>query len=206
LAADLETQADGVEITTGCGKTFTIEKDFYTVAVAEEKVSVNSFYPHVIEPAFGLGRILYAVLEHAYNVREGRACLSLHPSVAPIKVALLPLSKNADFDALVADLRDQLISLNLASTVDNSNTSIGRKYARADEIGVPFALTLDFESTTNKDVTVRDRDSLQQIRVSLADAPAIVARLVTGALSWTDAYATYPQFHRPDDEEDKAGK
>jgi len=99
--------------------------------------------PNVIEPSFGIGRILYSLLEHSYWNRAddvNRAVLSLPPTVAPI----VPLSSNAEFKPLVTKVSGKLRALGVASRVDDSNASIGKRYARNDELGTPFGITLDF--------------------------------------------------------------
>lgn len=108
---------------------------------------VREFVPNVIEPSFGIGRILYSLLEHSYWARAddvNRAVLSLPPTVAPIKCLIVPLSSNAEFKPLVSQVSQKLRSLGIASRVDDSNASIGKRYARNDELGTPFGVTLDF--------------------------------------------------------------
>ena len=108
---------------------------------------VREFVPNVIEPSFGIGRILYSLLEHSYWARAddvNRAVLSLPPTVAPIKCLIVPLSSNAEFKPLVTKVSNKLRALGVASRVDDSNASIGKRYARNDELGTPFGVTLDF--------------------------------------------------------------
>lgn len=110
-------------------------------------MTVREFVPNVIEPSFGIGRILYSLLEHSYWARAedvNRAVLSLPPTVAPVKCLIVPLSSNAEFKPLVAQVSQKLRSLGIASRVDDSNASIGKRYARNDELGTPFGVTLDF--------------------------------------------------------------
>lgn len=109
--------------------------------------TVREFVPNVIEPSFGIGRILYSLLEHSYWNRAddvNRAVLSLPPTVAPIKCLIVPLSSNAEFKPLVTKVSGKLRALGIASRVDDSNASIGKRYARNDELGTPFGVTLDF--------------------------------------------------------------
>ena len=109
--------------------------------------TVREFVPNVIEPSFGIGRILYSLLEHSYWNRAddvNRAVLSLPPTVAPIKCLIVPLSSNAEFKPLVTKVSGKLRALGVASRVDDSNASIGKRYARNDELGTPFGITLDF--------------------------------------------------------------
>ncbi|MEO5534417.1 MAG: glycine--tRNA ligase [Pseudolysinimonas sp.] len=131
--------------------------------------------PYVIEPAFGLTRALMAFLVDAYaedeapNTKGGvdtRTVLRLHPKLAPVKAAVLPLSRNEQLSPvardLAADLRkDWMIEFDDAG-------AIGRRYRRQDEIGTPFAVTVDFDTLEDQAVTVRSRDTMSQERVSLA--------------------------------------
>ncbi len=130
--------------------------------------------PYVIEPAAGLTRSLMAFLIDAYtedeapNTKGGvdkRVVLKLDPRLAPVKVAVLPLSRNADLSpkakALAAELRQ---SWNVE--FDDSG-AIGRRYRRQDEIGTPFCVTVDFETLDDDAVTIRERDTMAQERVSL---------------------------------------
>jgi len=85
------------------------------------------------------------------------------------------------------------VGLNLTPRLDDSGVGIGKKYARADELGVPYDVTIDFQSLEDKTVTVRERDSTQQIRVGLRDVSFIVAQLITQTITWESAYNTYPR-------------
>lgn len=108
---------------------------------------VREFVPNVIEPSFGIGRIFYSLLEHSFWARAddvNRSVLSLPPAVAPIKVLIVPLSSNSEFKPLVTRVSQKLRSLGIASRIDDSNASIGKRYARNDELGTPFGVTLDF--------------------------------------------------------------
>ena len=138
--------------------------------------------PHVIEPAAGADRAFLAFLCDAYDEEEvagrERVLLRLHPSIAPVKAAILPLLGNDAAQgeraaALAAELRPHFqVEL-------DSSGAIGRRYRRQDEIGTPWAVTIDHESFVDDAVTVRDRDTLEQIRVPLGD----VRRLLVERLS-----------------------
>lgn len=128
------------------------------------------FYPYVIEPAAGVNRTMLAVLMDAYTEKEDergekRVILKLKPELAPIKVAILPLKKNKDE---IVDLAKKIKKDLLGSmrAVYDDTGSIGKLYARQDEIGTPFCITVDFESLEDQTVTVRDRDTWMQERVN----------------------------------------
>ncbi len=129
------------------------------------------FIPHCIEPSVGVERALLAVLTSAYREEdvegEIRTVLSFKPSVAPIQVAVLPLSKK---DELAKPARDIANTLRRIARVSYDETqSIGKRYRRQDEIGTPYCVTVDFDTLTDQAVTVRDRDTMQQERIAIAD-------------------------------------
>ncbi len=129
------------------------------------------FYPYVIEPAAGVNRTMLAVLMDAYTEKEDergekRVILKLNPELAPIKVAILPLKKNKDeIVELAKKIKKDLLGSSMRAVYDDTG-SIGKLYARQDEIGTPFCITVDFESLDDNTVTVRDRDTWQQERVN----------------------------------------
>ncbi len=134
-----------------------------------KEVAGAAFFPGVIEPSFGIGRVIYSLLEHCYWVREGddekRAVLSLPALIAPYKCAVLPLMNQDRFAPFTSRLRDLLRRSGLSCRVDDSGVSIGRRYARMDEVGVPFAVTIDFTTFEDDTVTLRERDSTSQVLV-----------------------------------------
>ncbi|HEY8562633.1 MAG TPA: glycine--tRNA ligase [Pyrinomonadaceae bacterium] len=131
------------------------------------------FYPYVIEPAVGVNRTLLAVLMDAYTEKtndkgEVRVILKLKSELAPIKVAVLPLAKNKpEIVALAKRLKKDLLPT--MRTVYDDTGGIGKLYARQDEIGTPFCVTVDHESLEDQAVTVRDRDTWEQERVSISE-------------------------------------
>ena len=143
--------------------------------------------PYVIEPAAGVGRSMMAFLIDAYNEDEApnakgklekRTVLRLDRRLAPVKAAVLPLSRNADLSPKARDLAKEL---RLSWNVDFDDAgAIGRRYRRQDEIGTPFCLTVDFDTLTDDAVTVRDRDTMQQERVGLDRVTAYLAERLPG--------------------------
>jgi glycyl-tRNA synthetase len=134
------------------------------------------YVPHVIEPAAGATRAMAAFLLAAYDedtiAGESRTVLRLHPRLAPYKVAVLPLSKK---DELVGPARAVLQQLQPSYLCDYDDTqSIGRRYRRQDEIGTPLAVTIDFETLDDDAVTVRDRDTTEQVRVKIDELLPLV--------------------------------
>ncbi|MEO6827376.1 MAG: glycine--tRNA ligase [Microbacteriaceae bacterium] len=146
------------------------------------------YIPYVIEPSFGLTRALMAFLVDAYdreevpNAKGGvdtRTVLHLDPRLAPIKVAVLPLSRNERLSPMARELAD---ALRKSWNIDfDDSGAIGRRYRRQDEIGTPFCVTVDFDSLDDHAVTVRDRDTMKQDRVSLDGIQAYLASRLVGA-------------------------
>jgi len=136
-----------------------------------DRESDTRYMPFVIEPSAGVDRSLLAFLLDAYDEEvvqgESRVVLHFHPSLAPIKVAVLPLSRKENLTTLAKEV-DKQLRRNFTTHYDDSQ-SIGRRYRRQDEIGTPFCVTIDFQSLEDNQVTIRERDSLAQIRVSIKD-------------------------------------
>uniref|UniRef100_A0A8C0A3Z0 Glycine--tRNA ligase n=1 Tax=Bos mutus grunniens TaxID=30521 RepID=A0A8C0A3Z0_BOSMU len=181
------------------GKTFQLTKDMVNVKRFQKTLHVEEVIPSVIEPSFGLGRIMYTVFEHTFQVREGdeqRTFFSFPAVVAPFKCSVLPLSQNQEFMPFVKELSEALTRHGISHKVDDSSGSIGRRYARTDEIGVAFGITIDFD-TVNKTphtATLRDRDSMRQIRAEVSELPSVVRDLANGSIMWADVEARYPVF------------
>ena len=138
------------------------------------------YTPYVIEPSAGVDRSLLAFLLDAYDEEpdkdEIRVVLRLHPDLAPIKVAVLPLSRNEKLAPMSQDVHTELRQCFMTQYDDAQ--SIGRRYRRQDEIGTPFSVTIDFQSLEDKQVTIRERDSMKQIRVPVAElTKALTAKL-----------------------------
>ncbi len=131
------------------------------------------FVPHVIEPSFGVERALMAVLTAAYKVDEQngekRSYLALPADLAPVKVAVSPLLKNKP--ELVAKAKEvyDMLKKEFGSVMWDDNGNIGKRYRRQDEIGTPYCVTIDFDTLDDDTVTVRNRDTTEQLRVKIAD-------------------------------------
>lgn len=186
-------------IVTASGE-FKLNSNLVTVKKTQKTVHVEEIIPSVIEPSFGIGRILYSVLEHNFRMREGdeqRTYFSLPATVAPMKCAVLPLSGNIEFQPFVRELSQELTLVDVSHKVDDSSGSIGRRYARTDELGVPYAVTVDFDTIQKPHtVTLRERDGTTQVRLPLADVPAVVRDLANSKISWSDIQQKYPKFEQ----------
>ena len=131
--------------------------------------------PYVIEPSAGVERGILAIINEAYNVEKlengkERTVLKLRPHLSPIKAAVIPLKKNNDELVMLArEVKNSLQKLNLGRIILENTGNIGKGYRRHDEIGTPLCITIDFDSLENKTATVRDRDSMEQEVVAIAD-------------------------------------
>jgi glycyl-tRNA synthetase len=197
MAIEEKLAADGTfDLTTADGTAFALTREMVSWKKTTKKVSEVKFMPGVIEPSFGIGRLIYAIFEHSFYLRENdekRGVMGFSNAVAPVKVAVLPLQSNASFTPLVDELAGSLLDAGISSKVDSSGVSIGRRYARMDEIGVPFAVTIDFDTVAepNRPCTIRERDSTAQVSMPFGDVLATVQQLLAGASSWADLVAKY---------------
>uniref|UniRef100_A0A8R1U2W1 Glycine--tRNA ligase n=1 Tax=Onchocerca volvulus TaxID=6282 RepID=A0A8R1U2W1_ONCVO len=177
-----------------------LQKDYITIKRYEKKVHTEEFYPSVIEPSFGIGRIMYSVLEHSFRQREGdeqRVYFALRPVVAPIKCSLLPISANPRFEPIMAAVRSELAKFSVSYKQDDSSGSLGRRYARTDAIGIPFGITVDFESESEPwTVTLRYSITMEQVRLKVSDVGKTVADLSSERMSWNEAQQIYPKFEQ----------
>lgn len=191
-------ECDGEYTLSTTNGDFKLTSDLISVKKTQKTVHVEEIIPSVIEPSFGIGRILYCILEHNFKMREGdeqRTYFSLPPSVAPMKCAVLPLSGNAEFQPFVRTLSQELTGVDVSHKVDDSSGSIGKRYARTDELGVPYAITVDFDTIQEPHtVTLRERNGMGQVRIILSDVPQVVRDLSNSKISWPDVEAKYPTF------------
>jgi glycyl-tRNA synthetase len=142
-----------------------------------DPITNETFIPYVIEPAIGISRLILAILIESYTVIDGgrsttteavkeeEIVLKLPKNLAPVKIAILPLSKKPELQAIAQPLIQDL-SKKFTTQYDETG-SIGKRYRRQDEIGTPYCITVDFDSLEDKKVTVRDRDTMEQERVSI---------------------------------------
>jgi glycyl-tRNA synthetase len=148
-----------------------------------DTASGERYVPHVIEPAGGVGRALLALMCNAYREEEiegrQRVVLGLHPKVAPVKVAVLPLVNREGMPELARRLYEELRTLMPAEY--DAGGSIGKRYRRQDEIGTPWGVTVDGQTSEDNTVTLRDRDSLEQVRIELDGLAAELERRLAAA-------------------------
>ncbi|MFC1935139.1 glycine--tRNA ligase, partial [Chloroflexota bacterium] len=147
------------------------------------------FVPYVIEPSAGVDRSVLAFLCDAYDEEpdknEIRTVLRFHPEIAPIKVAVLPLSRKEPLVKLSKEIYGDMRQCWMVQYDDTQ--SIGRRYRRQDELGTPFCVTIDFQSLEDNQVTIRERDTMNQLRLPIKELKAVLAAKLSG-----EAFDTQP--------------
>jgi glycyl-tRNA synthetase len=164
------------------GESLDIPKDCYDIVEVTEKQSGEKFVPHVIEPSYGIDRILYFLLEHNYvegkKKDEDYTILKLNPRVAPLKVGVFPLIGDDALVRIAKEIDRTLRNEGIATFYDEGGT-IGRRYARMDEVGTPFCITVDHDSLVDNKVTVRNRDTTKQEREKIEDIVSYIKRNIS---------------------------
>ncbi|KOB61412.1 hypothetical protein PFHG_03139 [Plasmodium falciparum HB3] len=179
---------------------YELTRDMLSFQKYKKKVQEENFIPNVIEPSFGIGRLIFCILEHSFRIRrftddkEERQYLSLPYKLAPIKCSILSISNNKAFYPYIKQIQMLLNQYNISSKIDNSSVSIGKKYARTDEIGIPFAVTIDFQTLKDKTITLRERDSMLQIRISMSHLVDIINSMLHAKKNWNEYIAQYGLF------------
>ena len=171
------------ELTLANGNSVSIDESMVERRIETVNVSGEWFTPHVIEPAFGIDRIIWHVLDHAYEEaeKEGEAYtfLRLSEGISNVDCVVLPLFDKDGMPELAREITSAINALPHSRAEMDSSKSIGRRYARADEIGVPWALTVDHTSLEDGSVTIRRRDDQLQVRAFVDE---ILARMTNGTM------------------------
>jgi glycyl-tRNA synthetase len=191
IFAELETATpskDGADVEVD-GEKIHIPADLFEIRDEIIDVRGEDIVPHVIEPSYGIDRMCYAVLEQAYDEDtadgEKRVVMRLSPKVAPVQVAVFPLMTRDGLDTIADEITRSLHKKGIQAEYDDSG-AIGRRYRRQDEIGTPFAITVDYDTKENNTVTLRDRDSMKQVRVSIDKLAETVSALVDGSVTFAE--------------------
>jgi len=170
------------------GEKIHIPANLFEVRDEVTDIRGEDIVPHVIEPSYGIDRMCYAVLEQAYDEDiadgEARTVMHLSPNVAPIQVAVFPLMTRDGLDTIAHEITRLFHKKGILAEYDDSG-AIGRRYRRQDEIGTPFAVTVDYDTKENNTVTLRDRDSMKQVRITIAKLPETMGALVDGSITFT---------------------
>jgi glycyl-tRNA synthetase len=175
-------EGDAVSVAVD-GEEYTVPVEKTGFEVVEETEAGEHVTPHVVEPSFGVDRTVYTLLAHNYETDavdgERRRVLRLPAEVAPTTVGVFPLMNREGMDERAHEVAADLRAAGLAVEYDDSG-NIGRRYRRQDEQGTPFCVTVDHETMAEDTVTVRERDSTEQVRVPVADLPATLVALRDG--------------------------
>ena len=194
-----ELSGDVIAVTVD-GEKIKIDKNSVKFETVTEEIHGENIIPHVIEPSFGIDRITYSLLEHSYfeeeagkeegieeeEVEEKRIVLRLPPEVAPVQAAVLPLLSREELIKPGMEIVGKLRKAGILVAFDDSGT-IGRRYRRNDEIGTPYSITVDYKTLEDSTVTIRDRDTMKQVRASMSDIADNIYDLVYGGKSFEDA-------------------
>ncbi|CAM8881176.1 unnamed protein product [Rhodiola kirilowii] len=205
MKANLDTKGEVDFYVCTLEKNVTIKKNMVTISKQKKKEHERVFTPSVIEPSFGIGRIIYCLFEHSFYTRPSKAgdeqlnVFRFPPVVAPIKCTVFPLVQNQQYEEVAGVIAKKLTAAGISYKIDITGNSIGKKYARTDELGVPLAITVD--KTTS--VTVRERDSKGQIRVSVDEVASVVKEVTDGQSTWADVQWRYPTHHSGAAEEEE---
>ncbi|KAL7717352.1 glycine--tRNA ligase [Entamoeba marina] len=162
------------------GTEFVVGPSEVTFTEVTKKVHGEKIIPHVIEPSFGVGRLISAILEHSFWVREGsedKAVLSIPAGIAPVKLGIFPLLSKSEFVQKASEIELLCRRSFIVCKIDTTAVGIGKKYARSDEAGIPFAITVDHKTLELNTVTLRDRDSRKQVRMPISDIIGVIKKL-----------------------------
>lgn len=196
LSSELSSQGSS-KVLAADGNQYELTPDILKIERKTFKETTREFTPNVIEPSFGIGRILYSLLEHCFWARAddvNRGVLSLPPSIAPVKVLIVPLSGTDVFRPLIRSISKKLRNAGISSRVDDSNASIGKRYSRNDELGTPFGITVDFGSVKNGTITLRERDSTKQLIGKIDEVIEIVREICLGDQGWELATSKLEEY------------
>lgn len=190
--ADLLLKASAEEVATSLEKNgyymvenYRILPDHVDVSRQETVVRGKRFIPHVVEPSFGSDRLVYVTLEYAYHVKDDRVLMSFPRTIAPTQIGVYPLVSKDGLVEKAEEMHKLLVNEGFTAEFDETG-SIGRRYARADEAGVPLGITIDYDTMSDGTVTIRNRDSWQQVRSPIKDLPELLQKYFKGKIHFED--------------------
>lgn len=178
-----QTLQDEGRFTVKLDSTYHILPEHVKFEELDEVVRGEKIFPHVIEPSFGIDRIVYSLLLHSFKEEKDRSYFKLAKDIAPVEVSVFPLVNKEGMGEMAQDIQYNLRKNGFIAEYDSSGT-IGRRYARADEIGVPFAITVDHDSLNDKTVTIRNRDDCEQFRIPSEKVPEILLSLLKSKIEF----------------------
>jgi len=155
------------------------------IAMCKVEERGRRFIPHVVEPSFGSDRLVYVTLEYAYRVKDDRVVLSFPRDIAPIQVGVYPLVSKDGLPEKALQVYKMLVDEGFAVEYDEAG-SIGRRYARADEVGIPLGITIDYDTLKDGTVTIRDRDTWRQVRNHIGALPELLHKYFRKKIEFED--------------------
>ena len=167
------------------------EKESGVSMTIQDEARQEKVLPHVLELSFGLGRHIYSIIDQTtqINTENNQTTMHMSPKLSPITVAVLPLMNKEHLTQVAQELKNQFVEEDIEVVIETSG-SIGKRYARQDEIGTPFCITIDYETIeegANKDtITIRNRDTAEQRRIKIDEAVEIIKKLVKGKISFEE--------------------
>lgn len=206
----LEFEKNGVtKIKLSNNEELEMPKELLSFKRYEETQTEEKYIPGVIEPAFGIGRIVYCVMEHCFRIRKEdakRTYFVFPPLVSPYKVSILPLISSEDMNKFIEPLRSSFVANGISYKIDDIAEGIGKRYARTDEVGIPFACTIDDKTLIDGTVTIREINSMKQVRLCHTKVAGIIKSCSLNQKSWNDILLEFPSFDfekKEDKKEDK---
>lgn len=167
------------------GKVHILKPDLIDFQEEKDVIRGEKIYPHVIEPSYGIDRIIYSVLLHCYQKDDDRTILKLPADVAPVEVNVFPLVNKGELSDKAMEIKEHLRKKGIIAEYDASGT-IGRRYARSDEIGVPFVVTVDHDTLKDNSITIRNRDDSKQVRITVENSYKILDELIHLKIGFED--------------------
>jgi len=166
-------------------RTFKILSEYVQIVRKKVKEEGRRFIPHVIEPSFGSDRLVYIALEHAYKKKRGRTLLNLPRDLAPIQISVYPLVSKDGLPEKAKQVYQMLMDEGFIIEYDESG-AIGRRYARADEVGTPLGLTIDYQTLKDDTITIRDRNTWKQVRRAIEGLPKLLRAYLKYKIGFED--------------------
>lgn len=157
-----------------------------TVFYQEGDEEGRKILPHVVEPSFGIDRTLYCVLEHSFKETDEKSYFKFPKCLSPVEASVFPLITEDGLPEKAREVVEELKDKKIYAEYDDSG-SIGRRYARSDEVGVPYCITVDHQTLEDSSVTIRDRDSSEQVRVEIGKLPTIIRKLLEGEIEFKES-------------------
>lgn len=163
----------------------------YEFGLKARTVDCEFFIPRVVEPSFGISRILYALVEQSFNIRDERNVLSLKPKMCYLHCIITYLKYQKEYACVIACMKSEFKKRCIRYRVNDRSCSIGRKYSSCDELGIPYFVTFDFKTLEDEMVTIRERDTMTQVRVKASMVASLIEDLILEKTVWSVLIKTH---------------